>query len=53
MHTYQQKEESLQELNLEFSECIQAGTNHEPKDITDISKISMLAQKLFNLAISS
>ena len=33
MHRYQQKGEILQEFNFEFSEIIQAVTNHEPTDI--------------------
>ena len=53
MHRYQQKEESLQEFNFEFSELIQAVTNHEPKDIADPLKIYMYVQKLFNSAICS
>ena len=36
MHRYQQEGESLQEFNFEFGELIQAVTNHETKDITDL-----------------
>ena len=39
MHQYQQNGEGLQELNFEFSEHIQAVTNHEPTDVTDPLKL--------------
>ena len=46
VHWYQQKGESLQEFNFEFSECIKAVMNCKPKDITVPLTINMYAQKL-------
>ena len=46
MHRYQQKVESLQQLNFEFNEHIQAITNYELQDTTD-------PLRLFNLSISA
>ena len=53
MHRYQKRNESLQEINFDFSELIQAVTNHEPKDIPDPLKIHMYVQRFFNPIISS
>ena len=53
MHRYQQKWESLQEFNFNFSEHIQVVTNHEPKGIADPLKIFLYSQKLFDLTLSA
>ena len=45
MHKYQQRGESLQELNFKFIELIQAFTNYEPEDITDPLKNCLYLQK--------
>ena len=53
MHRYQQKGQSLQEFNFEFSKLIQAVTNCDPKDTTYLFKNYMDAQKVFNPATGS
>ena len=44
MQRYQQKGESLQEFNFKFIYFIQAITNQELKDITDLLNMSMYTQ---------
>ena len=42
----------MHEFNFQISTLIQAITNCEPKDITDLLKSYMYAQKFFNPAIT-
>ena len=46
-------EKAYKSFNFEFSELIQDVMNCQPKDVTDLLKNYMYAQKLFNLVISS